>query len=234
MKAASSRYQGITTESGVEEIMGNHSSGTRGMAGQQSRTQHWNWSCPSAALLKLLYLHRIIINEACYSLNTPCYKQIMLDWFCVRALLQLSDITKTQSAGWEERLPSAHSSWGRMQVGHSTPPAELTTHRHQIPALAAAPVLCAGRPRAGGGSPPEEMAWEGTGGNVLFPINVCKHLLEPDSPDLPAWTARCQQWPDAASLCRSATQDSGGERNVRYNLLLCAQVKVPKCEEAPK
>lgn len=27
-------------------------------------------------------------------------------------------------------------------------------------------------------SPPEEMAWEGTGGNGLFAISVYKHLLE--------------------------------------------------------
>lgn len=68
-------------------------------------------------------------------------------------------------------------------------PSELTTESHS---------LWARRARAGGVSPPEVTAGEGTGGNALFAINVYEHLLEgaqtePDSPDLPAWTAQCQQ-----------------------------------------
>lgn len=178
-EAASSRYQEITAGLG-EEIMGNHSCRMRGMAGQQSRTQHWNWSCPSSALLKLLYLQRIIINEACYILNTLCCKWIMLDWFRMRALLQLSGITKTQSAGCEKRLPSPQSCWGRMKVGHSTPSHEVP-QSWQHPGTRAPLWLhqpCVQEGPELGASPPEEMAWEGTGGNGLFAISVYKHLPE--------------------------------------------------------
>lgn len=163
----------------------------------------------------------------------------MLDWFCMRALLQLSAITKAQSAGCEKRLPSPHSSWGRMNTPH-LPTRSLRAANTQTPdphcGSAAAPAPCAGRPRAV--PPPGEMAWEGTGGNVLFSINVYKQLLEGHKlsqthlislPGQHSASSDLMQSHFAIQQCRIL-----GKKGWRYNLLLCGQVKVPECEEAPK
>lgn len=93
----------------------------RDTAAQQSRIQqHRNWSCPSTALHKLVYLHRIIINESRYILNTLCYKQVTMDFYGGGGitLLQVSDMTESRQgrAGQEKGRPRLRTRSGRMEV----------------------------------------------------------------------------------------------------------------------